>query len=152
MVNNWLNSSNYPYGVYYKITTTDEIGVKTLKWEYNSSNLKATDTKVLNLTGSSDKSVSGTSSTTNTYFSDDGYRIGKLTLTDLAGNTAVVDIAAPIDKTPPTTPSVSLYKWNTNQEPSSTYGLSTYSEGSNSNKKIYTVASNASAYFYDYKR
>ena len=142
--NGWLNDDEYPYGIYYKVTVEDTVGVSDLTWEYNESGLKETDRSVNNLTGSSSTTVSGTSVSKNYYLSAEGYRIGKFTLTDRAGNTAVVNIVAPIDRTAPTVPTVTLYKWaNNNTQPTTTSGLDTYRVGLISNKKVWVYPSNS---------
>ena len=115
--NGWLNKSNYPNGVSYKVSFTDDIYLKNYKWETNPINVKSyssTDYKSINTSnpdavketsltkynGNSCNSIKQNSFTIS--LKGEGLRLGKLTLTDVAGNKTTIIIKAKIDKLPPT--------------------------------------------------
>lgn len=95
LVNNWYNKANYPSGVYYEFTSTDGtsgIASKTWKWNQagqngSNSNIWPSENEGL---GKDSHSLSG-----------EGYRKARYIVTDKAGNTATINITAPLDRTPP---------------------------------------------------
>ena len=96
---NWLNNTNYPYGVVYKVEASDNVGLKTKTLEYNDKGLKPNSSKINNYIN---KSAGGTSF----YFSADGYRKGKYTITDNVGQTVSITFIVKIDKTKPSKPDI----------------------------------------------
>ncbi len=69
-------------------------------------------------------------------------KTGKIRIEDKSGNYTDCEVAVYIDKTAPSVPSVSMYKWkNDSTAPTSTSGLTAYSNNSWSNKNVYTLAS-----------
>ncbi|MBQ8131577.1 MAG: type II secretion system protein [Bacilli bacterium] len=105
--NTWFNT-DYPYGVYYKVEVSDNLGLKNLKWQWNDTGLTTYSKNYKDLTGASDYSLSGTSQTKSMSLSGEGQRVGLLTLTDTAGNSVTMNIEANIDRTRPATPSGGL--------------------------------------------
>ena len=70
-------------------------------------------------------------------------RNGIITIYDNSNNSTNCDVRVYIDKTAPTVPTVTMYKWNTNTtEPTSITGLSKYESGW-MNRNIYVVPSNS---------
>ena len=68
--------------------------------------------------------------------------VGKITIEDKDGNKTTCEVSVNVDTTPPTKPTMKLYKWKNNSTtPSSTSGLSSYTSNTWSNKNIYAVAS-----------
>lgn len=115
--NGWLNKSNYPNGVSYKVSFTDDIYLKNYKWETNPINIKSSsssnyksinasnpdavkETSLTKYNGNSCNSIKQNSFTIS--LKGEGLRQGKLTLTDVAGNKTTIVINAKIDKLPPT--------------------------------------------------
>ncbi len=103
-VNGWLNKEKYPYGIYYEITYSDTTGNISKTWQYNKKNL--VQSAANNLTEKSTTNFAKTSGSTDTYFADEGYRMGKYSISDEAGNTVSIDITAPLDRTAPTKPEI----------------------------------------------
>lgn len=152
-VNGWLNNEQYPYGVYYEWTFSDDqygSGVSTRTWKFNKSGLKYNSSDINKLY---DTAKSGEYSTTNklvdisnksndyTTLSADGYRKALAKVTDKAGNSVEVNIIAPIDKTAPKKPTISMYEWkDNNSKPSSSDGLKAYHNNTWTGKKVYIVA------------
>ncbi len=67
---------------------------------------------------------------------------GTIYIEDEEGNRTACTVSVNIDKTKPTTPTMTLKKWKDNStRPTSTSGLSSYSAGTWSNKKVYVSAS-----------
>lgn len=108
-ISGWLNKTNYPYGVYYDISYSDNYGLSKRQWKYNATNLLEGSSGVSDLNSGSSKNISGTSGTHDVSFSGNGYRKGQYIVTDQAGNTATVDITVPIDRTLPTL-NLKIYK------------------------------------------
>lgn len=79
----------------------------------------------------------------NFEFTGNGKRTGRITVRDSLGNTKVCYTDEYwIDTKAPTVPTVKFYKWKDNSSrPNSINGLTSYTPGSTSDKKIYTVAS-----------
>ena len=119
LVNGWMNSEKYPNGVFYKVTLTDNLSLKSYKWEVNAPNKTSvasnfSDVSVSNKDGISETKISGTSGTCNTKicvitisFENDGKRSGVLTVFDKAGNKVVYKINANLDRKKPSAPDVS---------------------------------------------
>lgn len=123
-VNGWLNEENYPYGIYYEVTYSDNIALATRQWNYNALNLKSTDSRVNTITsGKGAVSISGTSSSQNVSLSGEGYRKAYYEVKDQAGNTSRINITAPIDRTPPYTLSVDLQNTITNMPANSAFTM-----------------------------
>lgn len=104
-VNGWLNKTNYPYGVYYQIAFSDNLGLKERIWQWNdvgktSSNVgNEYDSATSPTTG---VAITGKNGTHAVSLAGEGYRKGLYKVTDQAGNTATVKVNAPIDRTAPT--------------------------------------------------
>ena len=155
--NGWFNE-NYPNGVAYEITVTDGIHLSSLTWETNKKNIKSTsdaDYKKVDLhnpDGFSKNYDEGLDMTHNNcgirndkliiFFTQEGMRYGELTVKDKAGNKTVYKIEANIDYTKPTAPAIGYYKWKNNDtRPTKSDGLSSYSPGTWSKFKVFTMAS-----------
>ena len=155
--NGWFNE-NYPNGVAYEITVTDGIHLSSLTWKTNKKNIKSTsdaDYKKVDLNnpdGFSKNYDEGLDMTHNNcgirndkliiFFTQEGMRYGELTVKDKAGNKTVYKIEANIDYTKPTAPTISYYKWKNNDtRPNKSDGLSSYSPGTWSKFKVFTMAS-----------
>ena len=141
--NKWLNKADYPYGVYYEVTYSDNLALATRQWNYNALNLTSSDPKVNTITsGQGAVSISGTSGSQDVSLSGEGYRKAYYEVKDQAGNTSRINITAPIDRTAPVSPSINMYKWASNgTRPTSPTGLTIYENNTWSNKSVYTTAS-----------
>lgn len=141
--NKWLNKTNYPYGIYYEVTYSDNLALSTKEWNYNALNLTSTDSQVNTIaSGKGVVSISGTSGSQNVSLSGEGYRKAYYEVKDQAGNTSRINITAPIDRTAPVSPSINMYKWTSNStRPTSTSGLTSYTNNTWSNRNVYTTAS-----------
>lgn len=157
--NNWLNQSTYPYGLYIEANYQDISKVTRIDWETNGYDIKSTGAYNYKTSVNNTEERNQSSSTPNTSSGTaklalvgEGYRYATLTLTDLLYGRSDVEkvhkttiiLNAKIDRTAPTVPTVRLYKWNNNSSrPSSSSGLSTYTENTWTNKKVYTEALNS---------
>lgn len=141
--NKWLNKTNYPYGIYYEVTYSDNLALSTKEWNYNALNLTSTDSQVNTIaSGKGAVNISGTSGSQDVSLSGEGYRKAYYEVKDQAGNTSRVNIIAPIDRTAPVSPSINMYKWTSNStRPTSPTGLTIYENNTWSNKSVYTTAS-----------
>ena len=109
-VRGWATSAAYPNGVCIDFEITDNLSIKTSKWEWNHTGLKE------NATGY--KTFDNERVAINTYesgiktaavmksLSGDGHRYARFTVKDYAGNKTSVYIDLKLDKTGPTTPSI----------------------------------------------
>ena len=109
-VNGWATSEMYPNGVCIDFEISDNLSIKSSKWEWNQTGLKA------NATGY--KTFDDNHVSTSTYesgiknktvlksLSADGHRYARFTVKDYAGNKTSVDIDLKLDKTGPTTPTI----------------------------------------------
>ena len=96
LVSNWMNASNYKGGVTYQVTISDNVSKASYEWASGHN-----DDKVAKTT------ISGKKAETYTMkFTKEGQRSGKLTVKDIAGNTIEVTIKAYLDRTKPTTPTI----------------------------------------------
>lgn len=116
--NTWMNSSKFPEGVEYKISVGDAF-MSGYTWEVNAPNQKSfnesnistsnTDGKKDSITNCKDKDCVFT-----VGFKGEGFRYGKLTIKDKAGNNVVYNIYAKLDRTNPTNVKIEnpyLDKW-----------------------------------------
>ncbi len=125
-VNSWLNKAKYNGVVSYSASLTDNFYLYKYKWETNTPMYGVgTSTRVLksNLNGPETKEetfnvVNGTSRNITFNFNQEGMRYGKLTVYDRAGNEAIIEIYANIDKTPPDKPQISFNKYRSTTYPS----------------------------------
>lgn len=150
----WLNGSNYPNGITYSVEASDDIGIKTIKWQTtNRTNNGSTTDEQINIDTSNNNDFTYEINNEgkkiykfNVRFIHDGEREGTLTVEDAAGNKATIIIKANLDREPPKKPTVSMYKWNNNNsEPNSSNGLQIYNQNNIeewSNKNIYSEATN----------
>ena len=160
LINNWMNKDNYPYGVIYKITFTDDLHLYSWKWETNKAGINNRGSgsystyKATNPDGIAETFFTAPDlSTTNcgkrketVYISlvGEGMRAGKLTVKDKAGNETIFFIQADIDRTAPTTPNTYSYRWhNNNTRPTSYAGLTAYTPGTWLSGKVFTTASDS---------
>lgn len=150
--NKWLNGSNYSNGITYSVEASDDIGIKTIKWQtINRTNNGSTTDEQINIDTSNNNDFTYEINNEgkkiykfNVGFIHDGEREGTLTVEDVSGNKATIIIKANLDRTPPTKPTVNMYKWN-DSEPNSRNGLSIYNQNNIeewSNKNIYSEATN----------
>ena len=99
---NWMNKTNYPNGVTYEVTATDDF-LDSWTWEVNASGQSNVDEKAISSTNADGKTGNFTNSKTiNVGFTGEGKRYGVLTIKDKAGNKVTYKIYANIDKTDPT--------------------------------------------------
>ncbi len=100
--NHWLNLANFPNGIVYEVTVSDNIHAYHGQWYYNNSGISEFNASNLNSmnTGSS-KTFSPSDSQTSVSLSAEGIRRARYELTDKAGNKVVVNIEANIDRTNP---------------------------------------------------
>ncbi|MBR2998040.1 MAG: prepilin-type N-terminal cleavage/methylation domain-containing protein [Bacilli bacterium] len=155
--NGWFNEK-FPKGVAYEITVTDGIHLSSLTWKTNKKNIKSSSSDdykkvdVNNPDGFSKNYDQGLDMTHNNcgirsdklivYFTQEGMRYGELTVKDKAGNKTVYKIEANIDYTRPTAPTIGYYKWKNNDtRPNKSDGLSTYSPGTWSKYRVFTIPS-----------
>ena len=134
--NSWMNAANYPNGVFYEITITDNLALKNFKWEVNGVDIKDdTSAKYKSLSVDNPNGIKTKNVKTGEYgctsmkkcvfyisFENDGKRLGKFTVTDKAGNTAVYNLAANIDRKAPPKPTVKYYLDGTSNQ----YNLSNW--------------------------
>lgn len=145
-VDGWLKTANFPKGVYYELIYSDDLsGLATRNWTWNSTGLLSSNSKASTLSNSNGgkaTNISGKSGTHGVSLSGDGYRKGKVEITDKAGNEVEIEISVGIDREAPTKPTVTLYQWKDNNgaRPTSNKGLSVFT-GSTSTKKIFSQAS-----------
>lgn len=142
----WTNKD-----VCFNYKASDGGDIESVTWELNKKGLsQCNNSKGINdlsIVKEDTKTFTKTNATNNVEgricIKEEGYRIGKLTIKDFSGKTTIVKVTAKIDKTAPTQPTtVSMFKWqNNNSRPSSQSGLSSYSNNTWSNKKVYTKAS-----------
>lgn len=117
----WMNGKQYPNGIIYQVTITDNLYLASYQWETNAGNISSkSDSKYDKLSsdnagGISKRDISNANEanctnkkcTFNLTFSkaneieDQGMRKGKLTVYDKAGNKVVYTIEANIDRTSP---------------------------------------------------
>ena len=148
----WLNKDNYPNGIYYEIVLDDNLELHTYNFSENATGLKKNATNVGTMNQVATESVNGTSQTKTFSVDKDGFRKNQAVVIDAAGNTANVIMNTPLDRAAPTVPTVSMYKWNDNSTtPTSTTGLSRYSNDTWSNKNVYTVASGSTDAISEFK-
>ena len=146
-VRGWATSAAYPNGVCIDFEITDNLSIKTSKWEWNHTGLKE------NATGY--KTFDNERVAINTYesgiktaavmksLSGDGHRYARFTVKDYAGNKTSVYIDLKLDKTGPTIPSITNPtngRWvNTNVA----LTLSSSDELNNMGEYYYTYNTNA---------
>ncbi len=87
----WMNNSNFPNGVAYKFSISDNVGIKSYNWSTGVSG-----------ENNSDNSLGKKSDTIAGILMKEGKRKGTFTLTDEAGNKVTVTIEAWLDRTKPT--------------------------------------------------
>lgn len=138
LYNGWINYDNYKDGLEFQVNVNDDIYLYKYKWETAGTEAK----EELFRQDSSDHTKSATF---NISLKDDGYRTGKLTVYDKAGNITEILVNANIDRTAPNKPNTALYKWKDNStRPSKVDGLTSYTPNTWSEKKIFTIASGSS--------
>ena len=102
----WLNKTNYPDGVIFEATYEDLSGVKQIDWEWNTAGLAANNANVNTLNGGHSTSAGDLTGEKKHVFSvslsADGYRVGKISMTDQVGYVTTVTVKVPLDKAPPT--------------------------------------------------
>ena len=97
----WMNKTNYPNGVTYEVTATDN-NLDSWTWEVNAKDQLDVDEKAISSTNPDGKTGDFTNSNTiNVGFTGEGKRYGVLTIKDKAGNKVTYKIYANIDKTDP---------------------------------------------------
>lgn len=107
----YMSSVKYPNGVIYKVNLSDNVSLKNWKWEVNKKGIKSNTDNRYETVGSVDEAKTGTCSNKkncsfNITFTGDGLRKGILTVYDKAGNKATYTIYANVDKTGPSTPTI----------------------------------------------
>ena len=157
LTSTWMNSSKFHDGVTYTFTITDDVRLANWKFETNKNGLNMpTNGNPTGANGYSTLSLSNSDAVALTQFADDnsqnaviqvsfskdGVRQGKLTVTDIAGNTATYIIQANLDRSSPSVPAVNLYKWPSDSDSdnpldqTAASSLTKYTSGSWSNKYI----------------
>ncbi len=98
----WLNYNNFPYGVYYEITVSDNIHIDKGQWLYNNSDIyNENDSNLSTMNIGSFKTFTTDDNIANVYLSSEGLRRARYEVTDKAGNKTVIQIEANIDRTNP---------------------------------------------------
>ena len=141
---NWLNASNFPYGVYYEITTSDNLKLKSDGYKLNDSGLtkdEANDTSAHPLKSQTSSSTNGTGF--GFSITAEGYRKASYVVKDAAGNKATINITAPIDRTKPT---VSATKSHTGHEDGVHVDLSCSDSMSGCSGASYTKVTKTTSY------
>ena len=130
LVNDWMNSTNYPAGVVYEVEISDALHLSSWTWRTNAGDITNTNSEAYTTYGTgdiSDTSYSGKKypDTTENHcgstrtdkiligFAKEGKRQGELIVKDKAGNTTKLIISANLDRTAPPVPTVSYKKANT---------------------------------------
>lgn len=158
----WLNKKYYPNGMTYTIETSDDVDIKNISWKVNEpgnlimSKIVTTEHEAISVNVDDPNTIPASMNYQtrtaggkkihrfNIKLTEEGARYGQLLITDRAGNKAIITFEAYIDLTPPEVPVIRMYKWkNNSSEPKSTANLQEYTSGTWSNKKVYTVATNA---------
>ena len=146
LVNGWMNSSNYGEGVFYKVTITDNLYLKSYKWEVNKEGLSSAgnDLSVSNASdGIAEKTITDGNAECNTKkctfyvsFNKDGKRKGRLTVKDRAGNKVVYIIEANLDRTSPGAPRVTYKTNNKNYTPGNWTGSNVVAHAKTTTKDL----------------
>ena len=181
----WLNKTNYPNGMIYSLETSDDIDIKKIVWKVNKpgegtmSNATTIAYEGLNVDLDNPSTIPANLNyhtevqdiydsegkktgekkvhKFNVGFTSEGARYGELTVSDRAGNKSTITFEAYIDLTAPTTPVITMRKWNDNKTTPSSIGSlkNVYTSNTWSNKKIYTEVQNSKDNFefshYEYK-
>jgi len=130
----WLNKDNYPYGVCFKFSISDDSALKSKSWKWNKAGLKKNASGYTTVNeGSSDESFTTddgyhlTKSKNYThYLSAEGHRYAKFVIEDGIGNKSTINVNMLIDRTSPSNPTVAGFKKNNDTNISSSAGLSGY--------------------------
>ena len=102
LVGGWFNKANYPNGVTFVVTVSDNILVATGEWYYNSSGIyNEHANNIETYTEGSKKTFTVTDRTVVLYLSSEGMRRARYDFKDAAGNMVKVYINANIDRTNP---------------------------------------------------
>ncbi len=155
-VNGWLNKANYPDGVYYGLTVTDnDSGIKKKTWSWNKYGYAANASGYTTLNGQDSPSVDTLSSypSSKTYIhslSADGHRYATVVVEDGAGNSSTVTVEAKIDKAAPSISVTAKNKWNYTLTATATdnislidkvkWGGSEYSDIANTSSHTYGIS------------
>lgn len=121
---------NYSEGIYFEIEYSDNVAVSKKEWSVSGVSRGVVAIPEDELRASSE------------YINAEGKTTAYYKVIDIAGNSSKINITVSIDKSAPKVPTVKLYKWSNNSTmPTSESGLSSYTAGSWSNKKVYTKVS-----------
>ena len=112
--NGWLNAANYPYGVCFEVTGTDNYALGSKGWAWNKAGIAKNGSGYTTITeGSKNETFDVTGkvayTTTKKYshsLTAEGHRYGRFTFTDAAGNTSYINVNMLIDRTAPNCPTV----------------------------------------------
>ena len=138
---NWMNKAKYPNGVYFEVETNDNVKLGRGVWSENAKNLTKTSSGITSITEKYVKEFTNGDKKTSFSLADEGYRYGTYVLRDKALNEVTIRVTAPIDRTLPTVPTVSLYKRTTSTAATSSSGLSAYPNNTWFKGWVFTQAS-----------
>lgn len=109
--NNWLNYSNYRYGLYVVVSAVDPTindamsGIKSLEWTLNDTGYTSTSDngyKNKKTSGKADNSSGSEKASVEYKISGDGLRYSTITVSDVATNKVTLTITASMDTSRPT--------------------------------------------------
>ena len=117
-VNEWATFKNFANGVCFEFEISDNVGLKTSTWEWNSMSQRAPAKKEFDESRRSTKNYSGeTSAVVYKSITGEGERYARISAKDPAGNKTSIMIRVGYDITPPTGLSISNpyeNKWTRN--------------------------------------
>jgi len=139
----WLNNAKFPYGITYSLDISDNYTLDTGNWSLNAKNLTEDSKKKTKLSKVSSQTFTKKKGSFSFEIIDEGYRYGNFIVSDKAGNKTEIRITAPIDRTPPSVPTVKMYEKNSATNLNKNSNLSSLSKYSNNtwiNKWVFTKA------------
>ncbi len=140
----WLNKSTYPDGVTIEVKVADSLSkIKLFTWKQNDKEQNASNVGALVKDVETTDSINDTSYTTSHIITADGVRQIQFVTKDYAGNTVTFNLKVYVDRTAPTSPpTITMKKWaNNDTRPTSSSGLSNYTNDTWLSGKVYTEPS-----------
>ena len=101
-VNGWLNGINYPYGINYSFNFSDNMGLTSGSWKYNTAGLSISRGQDSDVKNENKMEINDLVGYVNIGLKEDGYRKAVMKITDVAGNSSHVNLVAKIDRAAPT--------------------------------------------------
>ena len=100
--NGWLNNANYPYGLFVEASYSDTSPIRNLTISQNNGGATSESDSNYNTIHENPSDPNKKSDSFSFTMTDDGYRLGKVAVTDSVGKTSSVTIKFQLDKTVPT--------------------------------------------------